>query len=276
MRRRGLALSRCRLAVLAGAAAVVAAACGGVEARRATVAPGDLQPPPPRLPVRVVAVHPHDPSAFTQGLLWHGGRLYESTGLAGASRLREVEIATGRVLREVALDPTEFGEGLARVGERLVQLTWRNGRARLWRMADFAPLGVHAYEGEGWGLTFDGTDLVQSDGSERLTFRDPESFAPRRTLTVTRGGAPLAYLNELEFARGRIFANVWMSEEIVAVDPATGMVLATYEAPGLLARDEAAAADVMNGIAWNPESDRFYLTGKWWPKLFEVELPPTP
>ncbi len=229
--------------------------------------------PAPRLPVRVVAVHPHDPRAFTQGLVYHAGKLYESTGQLGVSRLREVEPATGKVLREVALGPREFGEGLALAGERLFQITWQNGLAHVWRLGDFAPLGSFRYEGEGWGLAFDGTSLVQSDGSDRLTFRSPRDFAAGRTLRVTRDGAALAYLNELEFADGAIYANVWMSDEIVRIDPANGRVTATYDATGLLAPDEAARADVLNGIAWNPARRVFYLTGKWWPSLFEVELP---
>ena len=230
-------------------------------------------PQSPRLPVRVVAVHPHDPRAFTQGLVYHAGKLYESTGQLGVSRLREVEPATGKVLREVALGPREFGEGLALVGERLFQITWQNGLAHVWRLGDFASLGSLRYEGEGWGLTFDGESLVQSDGSDQLTFRSPRDFSAGRTLRVTRDGAAVAYLNELEFAAGAIYANVWMSDEIVRIDPASGRVTATYEATGLLAPDEAARADVLNGIAWNPARQVFYLTGKWWPSLFEVELP---
>jgi glutaminyl-peptide cyclotransferase len=222
--------------------------------------------------VRILASHPHDPTAFTQGLVFHAGRLYESTGMEGSSRLREVEIRTGRVLREVALPREEFGEGLALAGDLLVQLTWRNGRAHRWRLADFAPLGGFSYPGEGWGLAFDGTFLVMSDGSDKLTFRDPRTFEIARTLPVRRDGVPAAYLNELEVARGRVFANVWMSDEIVAIDPASGAVTAVYDAGGLLDLQEAARADILNGIAHDPGRDVFYLTGKWWPRLFEVAL----
>lgn len=222
--------------------------------------------------VRVLAEHPHDPRAFTQGLLWHDGRLYESVGGYGESALREVELATGVVRREARLPRGEFGEGLALVGERLVQLTWREGVARFWRRADFAPDGLARYDGEGWGLAFDGRDLIQSDGTSRLTFRSPDDLSLRRELRVTRTGRPEAYLNELEWADGALYANVWQSDEIVRIDPADGRVTAVFDAGALLLPEERARAEVLNGIAWNPATRRFYLTGKRWPKLFEVEL----
>jgi glutamine cyclotransferase len=222
--------------------------------------------------VRVLAEHPHDRRAFTQGLLWHDGVLYESLGGYGESALREVDLATGAVRRETRLPRGEFGEGLALVGERLIQLTWREGVARFWRRADFAPDGSARFEGEGWGLTFDGRELIQSDGSSLLTFRAADDLSPRRTLRVTRAGRPEAYLNELEWADGALYANVWQSDEIVRIDPADGRVTAVFDAGGLLPPEERAGADVLNGIAWNPVSRRFYLTGKRWPKLYEVEL----
>jgi glutamine cyclotransferase len=223
--------------------------------------------------VRVLAEHPHDPRAFTQGLVFYAGRLFESLGLEGRSSVREVDVATGRVLREVPLEPRQFGEGLALAGDRLVQLTWRSGVARLWRIADLTPAGELRYEGEGWGLAYDGRRLIQSDGSATLTFRAPRDFAVLGTLRVHRDGQPLPYLNELEFADGALYANVWQSDEIVRVDLASGEVRAVWSAAGLLTPAERAAADVLNGIAWNPGARRFYLTGKLWPKLFEVELP---
>jgi glutamine cyclotransferase len=229
-------------------------------------------PAPRRGEVRVVDVHPHDPGAFTQGLLWHDGRLYESTGGYGASTLREVDLATGRVLRQVVLPRGEFGEGLALAGDRLVQLTWREGIARYWRLSDFAPLGTAAFAGEGWGLAYDGRDLIQSDGSATLVFRAPADLAIRRTLRVTRAGRPEAYLNELEWADGALYANVWQSDEVVRIDPSSGAVTAVFDAAHLLDPAERAGVDVLNGIAWNPRTRRFYLTGKLWPRLFEVEL----
>lgn len=226
----------------------------------------------PRLELIVRAVHPHDPAAFTQGLLWHGGRLFESTGQFGASSLREVEIESGRVLRSVMLPPEEFGEGLALVGDRLVQLTWRNERARIWRLDDLSPAGEHAYRGEGWGLAFDGRSLVQSDGSSQLTFRSPVDFAVERRLQVLRGDRAQFYLNELEWAEGALWANIWLADEILRIDPATGQVTGWVDASSLLAPSERRGADVLNGIAFDPRRKVFYLTGKYWPKLFEVEL----
>lgn len=233
--------------------------------------------PPERAPswrLEVVAVHPHDPRAFTQGLLFHGGRLYESTGLVGHSELREVDLATGRVLRRAALPPPHFGEGLARVGERLIQLTWQSEVAWIWDLASFAKRGEVLFRGEGWGLTFDGRHLIQSDGSSTLWFRDPESFAPLRQLEVHEGPRPQTALNELEWAEGRIWANVWLMDRLVAIDPQSGALLARVDAFGLLDESERAAADVMNGIAYDPERKLFYVTGKFWPKLFEVRLLP--
>jgi glutaminyl-peptide cyclotransferase len=251
---------------------VRAAALILVAATPLAASPPAMADAPRRGEIRVRAVHPHDSRAFTQGLLWHDGRLYESVGGYGSSALREVDVASGTVLREVALARDEFGEGLALVGERLIQLTWREGIARFWRRADFAADGVAPFAGEGWGLTFDGSELVQSDGTSTLTFRSVDDLTPRRTLRVTREGRPEAYLNELEWVEGALYANVWQSEEIVRIDPGNGRVVAVYDASALLTRDERAAADVLNGIAWNAQTRRFYLTGKFWPKLFEVEL----
>lgn len=253
-------------------AAALAFSLAAATAASGAAAPGAT----PRLPVKVLAVHPHDPGAFTQGLLYHAGRLYESTGQEGRSRLREVDPATGGVLREVALPRPEFGEGLALAGDRLFQLTWRDGLAHVWTLASFARIATFRYEGEGWGLAWDGAALIQSDGSNQLTFRSAEDFSVLRTLRVSRDGVAVAYLNELEYVEGAIYANVWMSDEIVRIDPQTGAVTATYDASGLLTPEEAARAEVLNGIAWNPARRVFYLTGKWWPSLFEVELPAPP
>lgn len=242
-------------------------------AAESTAACGAAPPAAPHAgEVRIHAVHPHDPSAFTQGLIWHDGRLYESLGGYGRSQLREVEVASGAVLRQVRLPAGEFGEGLAVVGDRLIQLTWREGVARFWRLADLEPLGVASYDGEGWGLAFDGRELVQSDGSATLVFRAPDDLRPLRRVRVTRSGRPEPYLNELEFAEGALYANVWQSDEIVRIDPASGVVTAVFDASGLLTPPERVGLDVLNGIAWNPATRRFYLTGKLWPKLFEVEL----
>jgi glutamine cyclotransferase len=255
-------------------------ACRGNQASPAAAAPS-LPPAMPsveRLVVKVVASYPHDRSAFTQGLVWHDGRLYEGTGLVGASSLRLVDLASGAVQRQVDLPAEVFGEGLALAGGRLVQLTWHDGRAFFWDPATFAPLGETRYRGEGWGLTFDGTRLVQSDGSAELTFRDPVSFAPLGRLEVREDGRPVSQLNELEAVGGDVWANLWSSDELVRIEVATGRVTARVDASPLrrLAQEAAGGQpiDVLNGIAHRPEAGTFLLTGKLWPLLFEVELVP--
>lgn len=230
-------------------------------------------PPPPIHALRVLAVHPHDPAAYTQGLLWHDGRLWESTGRYGVSSLREVDPESGRVVREVALPDDQFGEGLALEGGRLVQLTWREGIARVWRLQDLAALDPFRFEGEGWGLTSDGGRFVQSDGSAVLVFRALDDFRPVDRIVVRRGGNAVPYLNELEWVDGAIYANVWMSDEILRIDPESGEVTDVWDASGLLTPAQRVSAEVLNGIAWDPMRKRFLITGKLWPSLFEVELP---
>ena len=222
--------------------------------------------------VEVVARHPHDPEAFTQGLLFYQGRLYESTGQRGASTLREIDPETGRVLRKVDLPHELFGEGLARVGPRLIQLSYQAGRARFYELGSFALLEEKTYTGEGWGLCHDGRRLVMSDGSSTLTFRDPRSFKIRGTIEVRLDGKKVRNLNELECDADHIFANVWKTEQILEIDPTHGRVRRRIDASGLLSPDERRGTDVLNGIAWDRESDRFFITGKLWPALFEVRF----
>lgn len=235
-------------------------------------APPSASPAPEVWDLEIVAIHPHDPEAYTQGLVWSSGRLFESTGLVGRSSLREVDLVSGAVLRQVALDPPLFGEGLALVGDELVQLTWQNGRALRWNRDDFAPRGESRYRGEGWGLCFDGTSLLSSDGSDHLTRRDPRTFEVLGSVVVTDRGRPLHSLNELECVDGSVWANVYQTDRLVRIDPTTGRVTAEVDAAGLLRRDEARNAEVLNGIAWIPERGSFLLTGKLWPSLFEVRL----
>lgn len=228
--------------------------------------------PTPVSPVEVVAVRPHDASVVTQGLVWADGRLYESVGQYGRSALREVDPESGKVLREVRLPENEFGEGLALVGDRLLQLTWREGRLHIWNRRDFAPLATLDYAGEGWGLAWDGARLAQSDGGTEIRFRDPESFRELSRLRVVRDGRPVAYLNELEWAGGWLYANVWQSDEILRIDPGSGQVIEAFDASNLLSETERRSTDVLNGIAWDPRRRLFLVTGKLWPKLFEVRL----
>jgi glutaminyl-peptide cyclotransferase len=226
-----------------------------------------------RLRAQVVRSYPHDRAAFTQGLLLAGnGRVYESTGLVGRSSLREVELATGRVVRSVDVAPPVFAEGLALVGDSLFQLTWQNGKVLRYDRATFKRTGEMAYQGEGWGLCYDGKTLVMSDGSDRLTFRRPADFSIARTVSVTLDGAPLRNLNELECVDGLVYANVWMTDTLVRIDPRTGRVLASIDAAGLLTPAERTGVDVLNGIAHDPSDGTFLLTGKLWPKVFRVRF----
>jgi len=244
---------------------------------------GEATPRVRDLAVRVVASYPHDPSSYTQGLELAGGTLYESAGQYGESSVRRVDLDSGEAVARRDLPPDLFGEGMTLVPAsggrpaRLVQLTWREGRALLWDPATLEPAGEHAYDGEGWGLCFDGytpdgPGLVMSDGSSYLTFRDPATFAVTGGVPVTLGGAPLGGLNELECVGGSAWANVLPTDRIVEVDLATGRVLATVDASGLLAAGEAPGAEVLNGIAHDPADGTFLLTGKRWPRLFRVEL----
>ncbi|GEM_PF-551053 len=221
--------------------------------------------------VRVVERHGHDTSAFTQGLLWHAGELYESTGLVGRSSLRRWDLDTGRIAQRTEV-PHVFAEGLALVGDELFQLTWQDGVLLVYDRETFEKVREVEYEGEGWGLCYDGEDLVMSDGSDELTFRDPTTFAVRRRLRVRKVGRPVRMLNELECTGGAVWANIWQRDDIVKIDPRTGHVTATVDASGLLEPGERRGTDVLNGIAWLPDQERFLLTGKLWPAAFEVEL----
>jgi len=232
---------------------------------------------PERLKVKVLATRHHDPAAFTQGLIVHEGLLYESTGLYGSSSLREVDPISGAVKRKVDVPSELFAEGLALVDGRLIQLTWKEQKALVHTLAGFAPAGEMRYEGEGWGLCWDGKRLVMTDGSDKLTFRDSKTFAFLGEVTVTRAdrmGEQVLNLNELECVDGVIYANVWQTDDILRIDPLNGQVTAVIDASGLLTPEERQKTDVLNGIAWDPKRKIFLITGKLWPKLFEVTFVP--
>jgi len=220
----------------------------------------------------VIRSFPHDRTAFTEGLVLFEGKLFESTGLEGRSTLQRSEIVTGKIEKKIDLDPEFFGEGLARVDRRLYQLTWKNGIAIEYDLDTFVERQRFTYAGEGWGLCYDGQSLVMSNGTDRLSFRDPETFGEIRSLKVVSAGQPLFNINELECVKGQIYANVWQTDRIVAIDSGTGKVLSEFNAAGLLSATERQGVDVLNGIAYIPESGNFYITGKYWPKLFEVTL----
>ncbi len=216
---------------------------------------------------------PHDTSAFTQGLEYDGHTLYEGTGLVGQSQLRELDSADGAVRRYAADPPNYFGEGITVVGDTIWQLTWRNGVAIQWDKATFKPLREVPFDGEGWGLCLDGDRLVRSDGTDRLRFHNVDTFAETGAVNVTREGAPVTELNELECVDGQVWANIWQTNEIVRIDPATGVVNAVVDASNLVNRQPLAPEQVLNGIA-HIDGDVFLLTGKDWPTMYRVRIAP--
>jgi glutaminyl-peptide cyclotransferase len=230
------------------------------------------QSPAPVVRPNVIAEYPHDAQAFTQGLLSYDGWFYESTGLRGRSTVRRVDPATGRVDQVTALPDTDFGEGLALVDDRLIQLTWQENHAYVYDRATLTQAAEFSYDGEGWGLCYDGQRLVMSDGSSSLFFRNPDSFELLGSVVVTRDGTPVDQLNELECVGALVYANVWQTDEILRIDPSTGEVQTRIDASGLLTTSEARVADVLNGIAYDEQTDHFFITGKLWPKLFEVSF----
>ncbi|WP_425503617.1 glutaminyl-peptide cyclotransferase [Saccharopolyspora gloriosae] len=228
----------------------------------------------PHLRAMVTRVLPHDRSSFTQGLELSGGTLYEGTGQHGRSVLRALDPDTGRVLEEERLPTELFGEGITVVGDRIWQITWQEGVALERDRETLRELRRVDYEGEGWGLCHDGTRLVMSDGGSRLTFRDPATFAPTGSVEVTLEGRPVPELNELECAGGQVWANVWGSERLVRIDPASGQVNMVVDASGLLPWTERSGTDVLNGIAAVPGTDEYLLTGKLWPHVYRVRFVP--
>lgn len=221
----------------------------------------------------IINIYPHDPAAFTQGLLYHDGVLYESTGLNGQSSLRKVEIQTGRVLNRIDVPAQYFAEGLAMFGGQLFQLTWQTQIGFVYDPGSLQMVKSFNYIGEGWGLTNDGQSLIMSNGTNLISYLDPRTFEVRRVLAVNDESRPIANINELEYVKGQIFANIWQTERIARIDPQSGRLTGWIYLNGLLpAEDKIRPVDVLNGIAYDEANDRLFVTGKLWPKLFEIKL----
>jgi glutaminyl-peptide cyclotransferase len=221
---------------------------------------------------RVVHVYPHDRNAFTQGLEYRGGFLYEGTGLNGRSTVRKVELQSGKVLQEIHVDSQYFGEGITVIDQRVLEITWRGERGFVYDRNSFRQLRAFNYPGEGWGLTNDGRQIFMSDGSADIRCWNPSTLEETRRFTVHDGKTPVDRLNELEYVRGEIYANVWQTDKIARISPVDGRVTGWIDLSGLLPASDAAGADVLNGIAYSPVGDRLFVTGKLWPKLFEIQL----
>jgi glutaminyl-peptide cyclotransferase len=238
--------------------------------------PGQEPVPATGTPVygyRVLQTYPHDPAAFTQGLFWADGYLYEGTGIYGESGIRRVSLPSGNVVQSQALDERYFGEGIAQVGRRLIQLTWRGRTGFVYDLDTFQQVGSFRYSGEGWGLTYDGQRLITSNGTSTLTYLDPQTMEVLGQLHVHDTGGPVSALNELEWVAGEIYANVWQTDRIARISPYDGQVTGWIDLAGLLSsRDSAQPVDVLNGIAYDAGEQRLFVTGKLWPLLFHIEL----
>jgi glutamine cyclotransferase len=224
---------------------------------------------------QVVHVYPHDRNAFTQGLEFRAGFLYEGTGLTGHSTLRKVKLETGEVVQLIRLSSEYFGEGITVINQQIIELTWRAQTGLVYEQDSFRRLRTFSYPGEGWGLANDGAQIYMSDGTPQIRVWDPVTLQEKRRFTVRDGAAPVTYLNELEFVRGEIYANVWQTDRIVRISPSDGRVLGWVDLSGLLgSADRTEHVDVLNGIAYDVLGDRLFVTGKLWPRLFEIKIVP--
>ena len=234
-----------------------------------------LAPPAPQYGFRVVKTYPHDRNAFTQGLEYREGFLYEGTGMVGRSALRKVKLETGQVLQSFDLPQPFFGEGITVLPQQILQLTWQSQTGFIYDKTKFTVLKSFSYPGEGWGITNDGKQIYMSDGTAQIRVWDPVSLKEIRRIAVSDAGKPVTELNELEFIRGEIWANVWQTDRIARISPADGRVLGWIDLTGILPKSERANSDaVLNGIAYDAATDRLFVTGKLWPKLFEIKLTP--
>jgi len=254
------------------------AACNSgnaVTSKAETQQPNQMTAPArvPTYTYEVINVYPHDTGAFTQGLVFHQGALYESTGLNGSSSLRRVELETGKVLKKIDVPAVFFAEGLALFNGRLYQLTWQTQRGFVYDLDSFNMLRDFSYTGEGWGLTHDSRSLIMSDGTSQIRFLNPDTFEVQRVIAVQDNGRQITQLNELEYVKGEIYANIWQTDRVARIDPQSGRVTAWVNLSGLLSSEDLTRPDaVLNGIAYDEASDRLFVTGKLWPKLFEIRL----
>ncbi len=236
----------------------------------ATPTPADIAP---TYSYKIKNSWPHDKRAYTQGLIFLDGILWESTGQYGASSLRKVELKSGKVIKQISIPKNYFAEGMTVLHNKVFQLTWQEQKGFIYDPATFQKQGEFSYAGEGWGLTHDGESLIMSDGTEQIRFLDPSTLQATRTISVTDGGVPVTQLNELEYIDGEIYANVYMTDRIARIDPKTGKILGWIDLTGLLAtKDRTGEEDVLNGIAYDVAGKRLFVTGKMWPKLFEIEI----
>jgi len=262
---------------------IAAMGCGGPAANNGNRAGANTSPTPavPEYTAEVVNKFPHDPNAFTQGLVFHNGALYEGTGGKEGdghySWLRKVELTTGKVLQQHNLSRDYFGEGIAILNDKIYQLTWQEGTAFVYSLTDLKPIQQFRYSGDGWGLTHDGTNLYMSDGTHVIRVVEPEGFKTVRTMVVNdERGRPLMRLNELEWIKGELWANVWQSDTIYRIDPSNGKVLGKIDLKPIAveARKAGRRAEVLNGIAYDEADDRVFVTGKFWPTLYEIRIVP--
>lgn len=242
------------------------------DASVTTNTPPPATAPLPTYGIEVIRTIPHDTQAFTQGLAFFNGDLYESTGQYGTSSFRKLDPQTGKVLKKVGVDAAYFAEGMVVVGGKAYQLTWQSGIGFVYDIKTFQQLRTFSYFGEGWGLTYDGKSMIMSDGTSSIRFLDPDSLLIRKMLTVTANGVPVKNLNELEVVNGELWANIWQTDSIARINPQTGNVLGWIDCSGLLTPQERSQADVLNGIAYDSKRDVLLLTGKNWSKMFEVRV----
>ena len=265
------------LIVVAGIAVVTLIAAGAVPLFLDDDDPPKSGKPGPGAPgnftFEIVKTYPHDRTSFTQGLEWHDGHLYETTGKKGRSRLRKVALDTGKPVKDHRLSNDLFGEGMTILGDRIIQVTYKAEIGIVYDLATFKELNRFSYPGDGWGLTNDGKRIIMSNGTATLHFMDPKTLERTGSVTVTDNDIPVFYLNELEYVEGEIYANIWKRDKIVRIDPATGRVLGYIDLTSLRARGGISAfAEVLNGIAYDPATKRLFVTGKEWSKLFEIRL----